>query len=258
VSTEVHGPATTARRPRAAVFLAALMALVVALGPAPAAGAVQEPSGGDTNQAVAVNTEDGASVFRLAFSVRHVTDGVVDQQNLAYAYASCTECRTVALAFQVVIVVGDASYVAPVNQAVAINEQCTECLTFASATQIVVGVDGPVVLTPEGRRRLAQLRRRMAELESRMGQLTAAELAAEVSSIEQELIAILSVELVPAGVDADDDDDDEDGDDGDGGAATTTTGGPTATTTVTSAPVVTTTTATTEPSTVPSTTVAGG
>ena len=36
----------------------------------------------------------------------HVTDGVVDQQNLAVAYASCTDCQTVALAFQVVLVVG--------------------------------------------------------------------------------------------------------------------------------------------------------
>jgi putative peptide zinc metalloprotease protein len=238
--------------------VAGLVALLVALGPAPALGQLDEPSGGDTNQAVAVNTEDGASVFRLAFSIRHVTDGVVDQQNLAYAYASCTDCKTVALAFQVVIVVGGANYVAPVNQSAAVNDQCAECLTFASATQIVVGVDGPVVLTPEGRQRLAALRRRMAELEARLDQLSAAQLAAEVSSIEQELIAILSEELVRAGPAAGGDDDGDDDDGGGGTAATTTTQGPTATTTVTSGPVATTTTATTEPSTAPSTTVAGG
>lgn len=233
---------------------AALVALLVALGPAPGALAADEPSGGDTNQAVAVNTEDGASVFRLAFSIRQVTDGVVDQENLAYAYASCTDCRTVALAFQVVIVVGDANYVAPVNQSVAVNDQCAECLTFASATQIVIGVDGPVVFTPEGHRRLAALRQRMAELESRLGQLTAAQLAAEVSSIERELIAILREELVPAGSQAG-----TTGGAGDEGtAATTTTRGSAATTTVTTVPVVTTTTATTEPSTVPSTTVTTG
>lgn len=250
----------------APVLVAGLLAVVVTLGPAPALGQLEEPSGGDTNQAVAVNTEDGASVFRLAFSIRHVTDGVVDQQNQAYAYASCTDCKTVALAFQVVIVVGGANYVAPVNQSAAVNDQCTECLTFASATQIVLGVDGPVVFTAEGRRRLAALRRRMAELESRMDQLTAAQLTAEVSSIEQELIAILREELVPAGTQgpADrtggggrDDGGDDDGDDDDGTPATTTPGS-TATSTVTTAPVATTTTATTGPRTAPSTTAAGG
>ena len=254
------------RRRWAPALVAGLVALVVALGPAAAVRAADdEPSGGDTNQAVAVNTEDGASVFRLAFSVRHVTDGTVDQENLAFAYASCTDCRTVALAFQVVIVVGDANYVAPVNQSAAINDQCAECLTFASATQIVIGVDGPVVFTPEGRRRLAALRKRMADVEARMGQLTAAQLAAEVSSIEQELKAILSEELVPAGTPQggdDQGDDDADGDDGGGGGGgattTTTVGDSTPGTTVTTAPVTTTTTATTEPSTAPSTTVANG
>jgi putative peptide zinc metalloprotease protein len=242
--------------------VAGLVALVVALAPTTAVRAADEPSGGDTNQAVAVNTEDGASVFRLAFSVRHVTDGVVDQQNLAYAYASCTDCRTVALAFQVVIVVGDANYVAPVNQSAAVNDQCAECLTFASATQIVVGVDGPVVFTPEGRRRLAELRRQMADLESRMGQLTPGQLVAEVSRLEQELIAILREELVPAGTPAGGQADDGGGggvsDGGGGGATTTTATQESPATTVTTAPVATTTTATTEPPTAPTTTTPGG
>jgi putative peptide zinc metalloprotease protein len=246
---------------RASWLVAGLTALVVALAPATAVRAADEPSGGDTNQAVAVNTEDGASVFRLAFSVRHVTDGVVDQQNLAFAYASCTDCRTVALAFQVVIVVGDANYVAPVNQSAAVNDQCAECLTFASATQIVVGVDGPVVFTPEGHRRLAELRRQMAELEARMGQLTAAQLAAEVSRLEQELIAILREELVPAGTPGGGQGDNGGGgggDDGDAGATTTTTTQDSPATTVTTNPVATTTTATTELSTAPTTTAPGG
>jgi putative peptide zinc metalloprotease protein len=160
-------------------------------------------------------------------------------------------------------VVGNANYVVPVNRSAAVNDQCAECLTFASATQIVVGVDGPVVLTSEGRRRLNELRKRMADLESRLGQLTAAQLATEVSSIEQELISILKTELVPAGSQGGatgDDRDDDDGDGEGGGGATTTTARGTSTpaTTVTTAPVVTTTTANTEPSTAPTTTAAGG
>jgi putative peptide zinc metalloprotease protein len=246
--------------------VAALVALLVGLAPAGAAqGGTElpiEPSGGDTNEAVAVNTEDGASVFRLAFSIRHVTDGTVDQENTALAYASCTDCKTVALAFQVVIVVGGANYVAPVNQAGAVNEQCVECLTFASATQIVIGVDGPVVLTAEGRRRLVLLYMRMKALEGRMDQLTAAQLATEVSAIEQELIAILSEELVPAG---------SQGQGTGGGASSTTTAPAPSTTTSTteistpgttvSPPTTTTppsTSATTAPPATTATTLAGG
>lgn len=235
---------------------AVLVALFAALSHPSAAVAQQEPSGGDQNQAVAVNTEDGASVFRLAFSIRRVVDGVVDHENLALAYATCTDCQTVALAFQVVIVVGDANYVAPVNQAAAVNDQCAECLTFASATQIVVGVDGPVVFTPEGQRRLAILRRRMAALEERLDQLTPAQLAAEVSSIEQELIDILEEELVPAG---------EPEPPGLAPGPTTTVQRVTTTTAATSPssvvstrPPTTATTATTNAAPEPATTVAGG
>jgi putative peptide zinc metalloprotease protein len=230
------------------------------VGPASVAAAQGQPSGGDTNEAVAVNTEDGGSVFRLAFSIRHVADGVVDQENLALAYASCTDCRTVALAFQVVLVMRDANYVAPVNQAGAVNDQCAECLTFASATQIVVGVDGPVVFTPEGRRRLVVLRARMVALEARIDQLTAAQLAAEVSSLEQELIDILEEELVPAG-EPSTRRQDAVGGSGEGGAgSTTTTAVEPATTSTTTAPIpsTTVTTVTTEPLPTPTTTAAGG
>lgn len=251
----------TALRPASRLAVAVLLALAVGLGPASLASAQGEPSEGDTNEAVAVNTEDGASVFRLAFSIRHVADGVVDQENLAVAYASCTDCRTVALAFQVVIVMGDANYVAPVNQAAALNDQCVECLTFASATQIVVGVDGPVVFTPEGQRRLAVLRGRMAALEARIDQLTAAQLAAEVSSIEQELIAILEEELVPADEPSSNRQDAGGGTGGNGDAGSTTTTVETITTTTTiatSPSTVTPTTVITDPTLVPATTVAGG
>ena len=93
------------------VAVVAFLLATALIGPQPA-GADDLPGGGD-NAAVAVNTEDGASVFRLAFSIRQVAGGVVDETNSAYALASCVDCQTVALAFQVVLVWGGAQVVVP-------------------------------------------------------------------------------------------------------------------------------------------------
>lgn len=171
----------------------ALVALLLLLG-APAAGAQERT--GDDNIAVAINTEDGATIFRLAFSIRRVADGVVDQTNTAVALASCTDCQTVALAFQVVLVRGDADVVTPENLALAYNEECVECVTYASATQIVLGFDGNVHFTSDGYRRLTALYKSLRELEDQAGDLTLVELNAEVHAAKQELIDILSTELV--------------------------------------------------------------
>jgi putative peptide zinc metalloprotease protein len=205
-------------------LLAALAISLLTIVGAPIVAGAQTS---DDNAAIAVNTQDGASVFRLALSVRMVVDGVVDQTNTAAALASCVDCQTVALAFQVVLVRGDADVVVPENQAVAYNDQCVECVTYASATQIVLGFDGHVRLTGDGRRRIAEWYRTVSGLEDEVGSMTVAELAAAVQAAKLELVDILSTELVenPPG----------------GNGTTTTTAAPT------SSSIETTTTSTTEP-----------
>jgi putative peptide zinc metalloprotease protein len=96
------------------------------------------------NCAVAVNTTDGASIFKLAFAIRHVAGDVVDQQNVAVAYSSCTDCRTVAIAIEIVLVDGSPSTVTPENVAVSLNENCSLCTSFAAAYQFVVGTGEPM------------------------------------------------------------------------------------------------------------------
>src|SRR5581483_2930438 len=108
--------------------------------------------GGGNNNAVAINTRNGSSVFDIAFSVVRATGDTVANQNIALAYASCTSCKTVAIAFQVVLITGDPSTVTPVNEAVAVNYQCTLCSTMAEAVQFVVSTPGPVTFTAEGRK----------------------------------------------------------------------------------------------------------
>ena len=82
-----------------------------------------------------MNTEDGAINYDVAFALVWATDDQVLNVNEAHAYAACDSCVTVAVAFQVVVVVGDAQVVAPQNLAVAANYDCYECITAAIASR---------------------------------------------------------------------------------------------------------------------------
>jgi putative peptide zinc metalloprotease protein len=98
-------------------------------------------SGSGDNQALAVNTTDGSTNYVVALSHLWVTNGgPVKQRNTAYAAASCSDCRTVAVAFQVLFVVGYAQVITPINDAVAVNYQCTSCTTNALAVQLAVSL----------------------------------------------------------------------------------------------------------------------
>ena len=102
------------------------------------------PEPGD-NQALAVNTEDGTVEYDVAISLVWVTDEEpVLNTNEAYAFASCTSCATIAVAFQVVLILGDNDTVVPQNLAGALNSDCVNCLTYALAQQLIVTVDEPL------------------------------------------------------------------------------------------------------------------
>ena len=186
-------------------------ALLLAAGVALAApGAVRAQD----NAAVAINTKDGGTVFRFAFNIARVGSDVVDNTNAAVAYASCTDCTTVAIAIQVVLVTGDPSVVSPENYAIAINQQCTLCETLASAYQFVFGTGDPVHFTAEGNQELAQIRREFQQLRKDADSLTAAQIQARVAALVDRLRVVLQNELVAAGdarrpEDDDDEDDDE-------------------------------------------------
>ncbi len=153
-------------------------------------------AGGD-NTAVAVNTKDNSSIFRLAFNIRRVTADVVDQTNAAVAISSCQECRTVAIAIQVLIAESDPSVVAPQNLALAMNVDCTLCDTFAYAYQIVLGDGTRLRFTPEGNRSIAEIRKELKDL--RKQDLSDDELATRLGEIVDRLKGVLSAELVGVG-----------------------------------------------------------
>src|SRR3990170_3780935 len=98
------------------------------------------PEPGD-NQSLAVNTTDHSVTYEVAIAWVWATDDPVLNVNEAYAFASCSDCVTVAVAFQVVVIVGSADVVVPQNLSGALNYDCFRCITTAIASQLVVTVD---------------------------------------------------------------------------------------------------------------------
>ena len=176
-----------------------LLVLTVALALATSAPALAESGTGTAadNEAVAVNGEDGESLFRVAFSIRRVNGDVVDDSNLAYAYASCDACRTLAAAIQVVLVMSAPNVVVPLNEAVAVNYRCTDCETAALAYQHVLSSGGPVRFTSTGNARIAEIRREFRALER--SDLPLVDAVARAETLAAELDEVLAAEVVPAG-----------------------------------------------------------
>lgn len=145
------------------------------------------------NAAVAVNLEDGAELLRFAFKVVRANQEVVDQSNAAVAYASCEECRTIAVAFQVVLVMSDPEIATPENVALAVNYECTACETLASAYQFVYSVPEGFHFSAEARREIARIRKALRELIQSGRPVDA--MQAEIDALADELRAIIRNEI---------------------------------------------------------------
>jgi putative peptide zinc metalloprotease protein len=145
------------------------------------------------NAAVAINTQDGSSIFKLAFSIRRVTGDVVDETNTAVAYNECEQCRAVAVAIQIVLVVGSPSVVTPGNVAVAVNYQCTLCESLAMAYQFVIGVPADFHFTGHAMSEIREIRREIWKL--RKEDLTIAELRERIDALAQRLRVLIRGEI---------------------------------------------------------------
>jgi putative peptide zinc metalloprotease protein len=96
------------------------------------------PGPGGT-QALAVGRKDGGVTYDVAYSLVTVRGGApVTESNSAFALANCKGCTTVAVSFQVVLIVGRSHLIAPIDAAGALNYDCPACTTTALADQLVV------------------------------------------------------------------------------------------------------------------------
>jgi hypothetical protein len=74
----------------------------------------------------------------------------------------CTDCRTVAVAIQAVLVKGSPHTATPTNAALAINQNCLRCTTYAFAYQYVVTTETRARLSRRARRQVASVREDVA------------------------------------------------------------------------------------------------
>ena len=146
------------------------------------------PEEGD-NQAAAFNTTDGSASYDVAFALVWATGDEVLNVNEAHAYASCSNCVTVAVAFQVVLIMDDAHVVVPQNLAVAANYKCFQCITAAIASQLVLSVeDDP------GEQQLLALGDvwgRLAHFGKTITSYTLAQISTQLEAFKAEIVAIL-------------------------------------------------------------------
>lgn len=143
------------------------------------------PKPGD-NQALAVNTTDGSVTYDVAFALVWVTDGdAALNTNAAYAFAKCTGCTTVAVAFQVVLIVGQSDVVIPQNLSVAANYGCVDCVTAAVAHQLVLTVGSEP--NAQTLRRLEALWAEIMAFSADLQGLSLSDIQARLAAYEQEL-----------------------------------------------------------------------
>jgi hypothetical protein len=139
-------------------------ALALATGGILAAGAQATDSGTGPDQVVwAKTTGTGATDLLSDVQVGSYKGDNLQSTNVARSDSTdCTDCRTVAVAVQAVLVKGSPHTAEPKNFAIAINENCVNCTTYAFAYQYVVTTEDRVVLTWRGRNRVAALREQIA------------------------------------------------------------------------------------------------
>ncbi len=173
------------------------IAISLAVFVTPSGGIHAQEGSGGKNLVIAINETDGRTVGRSGVMMGHAAGPSVVPENLASARASCTDCRTVAVALQSVVITSNPSYASPRNAAVAVNENCTRCQTLAYAWQYVISTGGPVRLTPEGQQTVSDIRAEAASLAG--SDLPFPQLVAELDALAAEFRAVMDTEVERVG-----------------------------------------------------------
>jgi hypothetical protein len=171
----------------------ALLAAVIAAG-AVAYGAPASARAGHDNVVAVTNWKDDSYKYRFSLKITRVNGEVVDESNAAVAAASCSRCETVAVAFQVLLVMSDPDVVTPTNLAIAVNENCDSCQTLASAYQWVIATGGRLRLTHDGIRQVNEIRHDLHDLKH--VEMSIFDLQARISDLAAQLQNVLATELV--------------------------------------------------------------
>lgn len=147
-------------------------------------------SSGSNSTATVVGNKKGAIKYNVVYSLVTVSHGApVTSRNQAIAIAHCKGCMSVAVSFQVVLVVGQSNVIAPVNNAFALNKRCPACTTVALADQMVITLS-----KQPSRPLLAKLKaalKRLHALSKLRGRLAAKRIVEEVAAVQRKVEALL-------------------------------------------------------------------
>jgi putative peptide zinc metalloprotease protein len=125
-----------------------------------------DTGGGPANIVRVINQTDGKVRSEGRMQGKTIPGNNIRPANQAFAYASCTNCQTYAVALQIVTYRQSANVVAPANVALAINYHCTGCNTVARALQYVIPTDDPDKLPPSVQRLARQVSREVGSIQS--------------------------------------------------------------------------------------------
>jgi putative peptide zinc metalloprotease protein len=182
------------RRLLLVLFALVTAALLLALP----ASADNDDGGGPNNLVQVSTTGVGDIQSRSHMQVASFGGPASGSTNAAIAVSiDCTDCRTVAIAYQAVFLINDPPVIVPGNAAVAANAGCLRCQTLAFAYQYEVVTHGPVHLSPAGHMLLNDMRAEVSELAT--SNLPLPELDARLVDVKARFKQLIDSELVAAG-----------------------------------------------------------
>jgi putative peptide zinc metalloprotease protein len=148
------------------------------------------PNPGD-NRAMTVNLADGSILWDFAIAMLLVEgEEAIRLANEAHAYANCDLCLAGAVAFQVILIVGQIDEIVPINAAVAATFACENCHAVAFAYQIVVSITEAPSGEVLDRLRGAMLR--LLLLEAAASTLSVDEIYRQLEAIQLEILQALA------------------------------------------------------------------
>jgi hypothetical protein len=178
--------------------------LVLATGGFLAAGAGATDTGTGPDQVIwAKTTGTNAADLLSGVQVGRYKGDNLQSANVARADSTdCTDCRTVAVAVQAVLVKGGPQTQEPKNVAIAINQNCSRCTTYAFAYQYVVATEHRTLLTYRGRTRVAALREQIDTAAN--SDLSPDDLNARLRELAAQFRAAIDADLARQDVDIED------------------------------------------------------
>jgi len=100
-------------------------------------------AGGANNLVQVINHSDDAFKMEGRVQVNRIPGPNVGPKNEAFAFSSCVNCKTLAVALQIDVRSADARNVQPLNMGVGVNYRCKNCMTYALGVQDVIPVADP-------------------------------------------------------------------------------------------------------------------